>query len=121
MDFLKNQLERLQAQFGQLTASQKMLSVSLIAIMIMTLAWWGRYAGTPEMQALLDQELSVEDFSRISKNLNLKGIPFTTSGMKILVPADRQYQTLGDLAGENLLPRDTSSAFTDLMGKMGNH
>ena len=120
MDFLKNQLERLQAQFGQLTASQKMLSVSLIAIMIMTLAWWGRYAGTPEMQALLDQDLSTEDFSRISNNLRMKGIPFTTSGMKILVPADRQYQTLGDLAGENLLPRDTSSAFTDLMGKMGN-
>ena len=46
MDFLKNQLARLQQQFNQLTASQKMLSVSLVAIMVMTLLWWGRYAGT---------------------------------------------------------------------------
>src|SRR2546421_325471 len=45
MDFLKSQSGRLQQQFAQLTASQKMLSVSLVIIMAMTLVWWGRYAG----------------------------------------------------------------------------
>ena len=120
MDFLKSQLGRLQAQFDQLTASQKMLSVSLVAIMLMTLAWWGRYAGTAEMAALLEQDFAAEDFSRITASLRARNIPFTPSGSRILVPADRQYEALGELAAQQLLPRDTSSAFTDLMGKMGN-
>ena len=58
MDFLKAQLARLQHQFDQLTASQKMLSVSLVAIMVMTLLWRGRYAGQPEMEPLLSIPLS---------------------------------------------------------------
>ena len=120
MDFLKTQLERLQAQFALLTASQKMLSVSLVAIMVMTLAWWSRYAGTAEMQPLLEQDLTPAEISHIAQNLKSRLIPFTPSGMRILVPADRQYEALGGLAEQQLLPRDTSSAFTDLMGKMGN-
>ena len=120
MDFLKTQLERLQAQFAQLTASQKMLSVSLVAIMVMTLAWWGRYAGTAEMEPLLGQDLSPAEFNQITANLRERNIPFTPNGTRILVPADRQYEALGGLAERELLPRDTSSAFTDLMGKMGN-
>ena len=120
MEFLKSQLARLQQQFGQLTASQKMLSVSLVAIMVMTLTWWGRYAGTAEMEPLLDQDVSAEEFSHISSNLKLHNIPFTPSGSRILVPADRRLEAVAALGFDQALPKDFSSAFMDIVGKMDN-
>jgi flagellar biosynthesis/type III secretory pathway M-ring protein FliF/YscJ len=118
MDFLKAQFTKLQQQFGQLTASQKMLSLALMAIMVMTLVLWGRYAGTAEMEPLLEQELATEDFSRITQQLRIRGIPFTASGSRILVPADRHYEALAELGYEHALPKDTSSAFSEIVGKL---
>jgi flagellar M-ring protein FliF len=120
MDFLKSQFGRLPQQFNQLNASQKMLSVALLAIMAMTLMMWGRYAGTAEMEPLLDQDLSAEDFGRIARDLRDRNIPFTPSGSRILVPADRRYEVLASLGYDQALPKDMSSAFTELMAKMDN-
>src|SRR5690348_1119512 len=103
MDFLKSQFGRLQQQFNQLNASQKMLSVALLAIMAMTLMMWGRYAGTAEMEPLLDQDLSAEDFGRITMDLKGRGIPYTASGNRILVPADRRYEVIASLGYEQIL------------------
>ena len=50
MDLLKKQLEKIQQQLAGLSASQKMLTASLVAIMVMTFVWWGRYASTSEME-----------------------------------------------------------------------
>src|SRR5438132_2050610 len=105
MDFLKSQFARLQQQFNQLNASQKMLSVALMAIMGMTLLWWGRYAGTAEMEPLLDQELASEDFSNITRELRRLGIAYTPNGNRILVPADRRYEALAELASAQALPK----------------
>ena len=80
MDFLKTQLERLQAQFALLTASQKMLSVSLVAIMVMTLAWWSRYAGTAEMQPLLEQ-----DASYLAASAKIANFDFKVSQLVVLI------------------------------------
>jgi flagellar biosynthesis/type III secretory pathway M-ring protein FliF/YscJ len=119
MDFFKNQVVRLQQQFGQLSSSQKMLSVSLLIIMGMTLVWWGRYAGTSEMESLLgEQEIAAEDFPRIEAALRDKGIPFTPVGARIMVPVERRFDAFSLLAAAQALPRDTSTAFIDLMGKM---
>src|SRR5262245_17804676 len=112
MDFLKAQLTKLQQQFGQLTASQKMLSLALMAIMVLTLVLWGRYAGTAEMEPLLDQDLAAEDFSHITEQLRIRGIPYSPTGSRILVPADRHYEALAELGYEQALPKDTSSAFS---------
>src|SRR5256885_9502148 len=120
MDFLKSQFARLQQQFNQLNASQKMLSVALLAIMGMTLVMWGRYAGTAEMEPLLDQDLSGEDLGKITLDLKGRGIPYTTNGNRILIPADRKYEVIASLGYDQALPKDTSSAFTELMAKMDN-
>ena len=120
MDFFKSQLARLQQQFNQLTASQKMLSMALVAIMGMTLVWWGHYAGTAEMEPLLDQELAAEEFSRITGSLHAHGIPFTPNGSRILVSADRRLEAIAELGSEQLLPKDISSAFMEIVGKMDN-
>ncbi len=63
MDLFKAQLERISRQLSGLSASQKMLAGTLVAIMVMTLILWGRYAAEPEMRALMDRAL--EGFRRI--------------------------------------------------------
>ena len=75
MDFLKGQLDKIQQQLGGLNASQKMLTGSLVAIMVMTLIWWGRYAGTSEMQPVLPQSFSAVDVAKIQSHLRSIGIP----------------------------------------------
>ena len=118
MEFLKNQAARAQQQFGQLTASQKMLSMSLIAIMAMTLLWMGHYAGTAEMEPLINQDFAEDDLSRITAELRGRNVSYTTVGSRILVPADKRYEILAALGMEQMLPKDLTNAFTDLMTKM---
>jgi flagellar biosynthesis/type III secretory pathway M-ring protein FliF/YscJ len=117
MDFFKTHLARLQQQFNQLSASQKMLTVSLMAIMIMTLLWWGRYAGQPEMEAVLDQDFAPEDVARITADLRSRGIPYSTSGSHILVPSDRKVEVLGSMIYQGMMPHDSVTPLLDLMNK----
>ncbi len=42
MDLLKAQFDRISKQLSELSSSQKMLTAALVAIMVMTLIWWGR-------------------------------------------------------------------------------
>src|SRR5688572_6455901 len=65
MDFVKSQFDRIQQQLNGLTPSQKMLTGTLVTIMVMTLVWWGKYAGQPEMAPLLSQPLTDAEVSRI--------------------------------------------------------
>ena len=65
MDLFKPQLDRIQKQLSALTPSQKMLTAAMIAIMVMTLVWWGHYAGEPEMEALLPQAISQDELPRV--------------------------------------------------------
>src|SRR5687768_17392663 len=107
MDMLNKQLVRIQQQLSGLTASQKMLTGALVAIMVMTLLYWGRHAGTAEMVAVLDQDFSPEVLGQIQARLQGKHIDFTTSGTRVLVPADRKMEILADLAYAKLLPQNT--------------
>ena len=76
MEFLKAQLTRVQEQLAGLSASQKMLTASLVAIMVMTTLWWSHWAAEPEMEALLpNQSLNADDIAQISASLDAKGIP----------------------------------------------
>src|SRR5438270_109774 len=120
MDFLKSQLARLQQQFGQLSASQKMPSVSLVAIMVMTLRWWGRYAGTAGMEAVLEQDMAPEEVARVTGELRGRGIPYTTQGTRILVPGDRKTEVLGIMIYGNMLPHDGTTPLLDVMNKSSN-
>jgi flagellar biosynthesis/type III secretory pathway M-ring protein FliF/YscJ len=118
MDFLKSQFARLQAQFEQLTASQKMLSVSLIAIMVMTLLWWGRYAGQAEMEPIADHDFTPEEVARITGEMRAHNIPFTSVGSRVLVAADRKLEATGTLIYSDILPQDQSTTLLlDIMAK----
>lgn len=118
MEFLKAQLARLQQQFDQLTASQKMLSVSLVAIMVMTLLWWGRYAGQPEMESVIDRDFTPEEVAHLTADLRSRGIPVSSTGSRVMVPADRKPEALGALLYSQSIPADSSSTLLlDIMAK----
>src|SRR5947209_16235247 len=106
MDFLKSQFDRIQQQVSALTPSQKMLTGTLVTIMVMTLLWWGRYAGTAEMEPVLDQSLSQDEAGRIATELARQHIEYKNSGDRILVPSDRKLDALAVLSYNSALPKD---------------
>jgi flagellar biosynthesis/type III secretory pathway M-ring protein FliF/YscJ len=118
MDIVNKQLARIQQQLSGLTASQKMLTGALVAIMVMTLLYWGRQAGTAEMEPVLDQDFSTADLGQIQDRLRAKGIAFQNSGGRILVPTERKMEVLADLAYLRLLPSNTESGFERMAAKL---
>ena len=72
MDFLKNQFQRIQQQLSGLTATQKMLTGALVAIMVMTLLYWGRYAGTADMEPLFEQALTPQAQGPVQERLQAR-------------------------------------------------
>lgn len=118
MDLLKAQLARIQQQLGGLTASQKMLAGTLVAVMVFTLMWWAKYAGEPDMEPVLNQSLAQQDIAQITSRLDSKGIHYQVSGDKIMVPADRKIEVLADLTYAHALPRDIKSGFDEMVKQM---
>lgn len=118
MDALKAQLLRIQDQLGNLSASQKMLTASLVVIMVMTIGWWARYAGTAEMEPVLDQALSANDIGQIKARLDARGITARIVGDRVLVPSDRKFEAMADLAYNNSLPSNTSTAWDTMTKQM---
>lgn len=118
MDLLKAQLERIQKQLAGLNASQKMLIAALAAIMVITVVWWGKYAGEAEMVPLLNQSFSAADLGRIQNQLQDKGYSFSVSADKLLVPADKRMQILSELTYARALPRNTQEGFDSIVKEM---
>src|SRR5688572_30356068 len=118
MDFVKNQIQRIQQQLAGLTASQRMLTVALVAVMVMTLLYWSRYAGTADMEPLLDQAFTQQDLGRVQSYLGGKGIKYENVGDRIHVPAERKMELLADLAFARLLPQNTETGFDKMAAKL---
>lgn len=118
MDFLKSHWDRVRQQVDGLGASQKMLAAALVAIMVMTVAWWGRYAGQAEMEPLLNQPFSQEEIGRVQQRLALERIRYEVQGDRVLVPADEKFRALAALSYDQLLPQDTSNAFDQMVKDM---
>jgi flagellar M-ring protein FliF len=118
MELVRAQLTRIQQQLAGLSASQKMLTASLLAIMIMTLVWWGRYAASAEMEPVLDVAFTPEHKSRITTVLAAHGIRYRLSGDRVLVPAERRQEALAHMALERLLPQDMSKGFDEIIKSM---
>src|SRR5277367_1032468 len=104
MDVLKAQLTRIQQQLSGLSASQKMLTASLVAIMVMTIIWWGKYAGTAEMVAVIDSNLSPADMSKIKSVLDGNNISAQIVNDRVMVPADQKQQAFITIANADALP-----------------
>jgi flagellar biosynthesis/type III secretory pathway M-ring protein FliF/YscJ len=115
MEFVKSQFDRIQRQLNGLSASQKMLTGSLVAIMVMTLMMWGRYAGEAEYVPVLEQSLSQEELSRITSELSARGIVPRTEGGRVLVPEDRRIEALAHIGYGQMLPSNFSASFDEVV------
>lgn len=115
MDILKQQWARIQEQFNGLTATQKMLAGSLVAIMVLTMMLWGRYATTADMVPVLNSSFDDTQIVHATMALKAEGIDSTVSGDRIMVPADKHDQALAILSYEQLLPADSKSGFDDII------
>ena len=119
MDILKNQFDRIQQQLGGLNATQKMLVACLVAIIVMTVVWWGRYAAVAEMEPLFDKALSAEDLGRVRSFLKGADIPaVTTADNRISVPSDRRAEAIAGLTFSNAMPATAKIDFTALVKDM---
>lgn len=119
MDFVTSQVDRIRQQLAGLTPSQKMLSACLVAIMVMTLAWWGRYAGQAEWEPAIDQVLAPEDLRRADVGLTAAGIEHRVGNDgKVLVPADQKLRAVANLYLGNAGPRKIESGFDEMVKQL---
>jgi flagellar biosynthesis/type III secretory pathway M-ring protein FliF/YscJ len=118
MEFLKAQITRIQEQLAGLSATQKMLVVSLLTIMVMTVLWWAHFAAEPEMSPILDQSLSQDELGQISQSLDAQAIPHKVVGDKVMVPADRKLEILAVLGYSQVLPRNIDEGFNEMIKQM---
>lgn len=116
MDFLKSQLDRIQQQLTGLNASQKMLAACLVAIIVITVAWWGNHAGTSEMAPLFDEALEPAEAGRIQTLLSSRGIRVEIGNDNtVTVPAASLNEALAQLAVSEALPKNPSINFDSFM------
>lgn len=115
MEFVKSQFDRIQRQLNGLSASQKMLTAALVAIMVMTLMMWGRYAGEAEYVPILQQSFSQDELSRVTTELTSKGIVHKVEGGRILVPEDRRVEALAHISYGQMLPSSFSASFDEVV------
>src|SRR5882672_5470644 len=118
MEFLKTQLSRVQDQFSQLTASQKMLAATLLVITVMTLYWWTTFAGKADMEVLFDQPMATDQIGTAILQLQGAGIECQAVGDRIHVAADKKLQAIGVLSSSMLLPSDTRNAIDEVISKI---
>ena len=118
MDFLKAQLDRIQQQLAGLNATQKMLTVALVAIMVITVVWWGKYASEAEMVPLLKQTLSDTEIAQMQAALDVRGIRYEISGGTILVHSDQRLAAMSALTFAKALPHISDDGFKDLVSQI---
>lgn len=119
MERIKQQVDQLQQQLAGLSASQKMLTATLVAIMIATVVWWTRYAATGEMVAVIDQALTADEMSPMSSLLNERGIEYVIDGDHLLVSASDRARAFAMISAGRALPRDTTDHFSKAINGIG--
>ncbi|HWB54633.1 MAG TPA: flagellar M-ring protein FliF C-terminal domain-containing protein, partial [Tepidisphaeraceae bacterium] len=118
MTLVRSQFERIQSQLIALTPSQKMLTASLLAIMVMTLFYWVHYAASPEYEPVIDQSLSAEESGQITSFLRDHGYDVQVNGDRVLVPADKQMQAVAELTYAQKMPQNITDGFDVIMKDM---
>ena len=110
MDLIRKYLVQIKAQLLGLTVSQKLLIGLLGVIMLGTIFWTVVVSAKPQMVPLIAQPMTAEDINRVEMALKGKH-EYQVSGDKVLVPVEQAYAIRGELASEQLLPKNLSTAF----------
>jgi flagellar biosynthesis/type III secretory pathway M-ring protein FliF/YscJ len=114
MDQLRRVLATIQKNLGKLTVSHKLLIGSLAVILLMTLFLVSQYAGSAKMVELLPGA-SAEAQQKALAYLENNGLPHTSDGGKIMVPAEKQLSIVAALAEAGRLPEDSATTFKNVV------
>ena len=120
MDRIRQQLADVQRQLAGLTPSQKMLALSLVAIMVITVVWSTKYASVGEQVKLLDQPLTAEQIGQIRNELSTSGVEYRVEGDAIYVPAVRRTELMAMLGYQRALPQDMTRHYDKAVGSIGS-
>ena len=116
MDALKQQLLKVQQQLAGLTASQKMLTASLLVIMVMTLFYWSKFASVSELEAVIDHALTAEEMANVKTAVSEQNVTYEIRNDRIYVPASKKAQVdqaMSTLALNGKLPEAYNKAADD--------
>ena len=115
MDFLRKFLKQSQVHLSGLSTSQRLvllLSGALVAVALMLLTNW---ASTPVLVALIDQPLPAQELDGIVARLDAEGVTYKLAGDTVMVPAEQRRSLLARLSQSNILPKDISLGFSQIL------
>ena len=110
MNQLRRVLGNIQDQTGRMTASQKLLLLSLSVIAAMTLFLVSQYAAKPSMVELMADNGELQTIDVLTRS----GINASVENGKIMVPQGQQRAAAARLMESGSLPGDTTLLFNNL-------
>lgn len=110
MDLIRKYFVQIKAQLAGLTVSQKLLIGLLGIFLVGAIFWTVVWSAKPQMVPLIAQPMTPEEINKV--DMALKGkYEYQVSGDKVLVPVEQAYAIRGELASEQLLPKNLTRAF----------
>ena len=117
MEFLSKLFVQTQKHLKGLTASQRLAIGSCAALVLVAMLWLVNWAQSPVLVPLLDQPLSAEERSNIERRLEIERIKYEVSGDVLMVPVESRARLLAVLGQSNILPKDISMGFGQMLDK----
>jgi flagellar biosynthesis/type III secretory pathway M-ring protein FliF/YscJ len=115
METIRQLLQRISGQLALLTTSQR-LAIGLCAIVVAgSFLWLAQWSATPELTALLDQDLTAQELTAAQAALDAARADYKILGSRIWVRPGRRSELIGKLNSANALPHDISIGFDKLV------
>ncbi|HEY3244198.1 MAG TPA: flagellar M-ring protein FliF C-terminal domain-containing protein [Phycisphaerae bacterium] len=115
METLRQILQRISSQLALLNTSQR-LAIALCAVVVAgSLLWLIQWSATPELAALLDQDLTGQELTGAQAALDAARADYKVIGNRIWVRPSQRTELIGKLNSANALPHDISIGFDKLV------
>ncbi|MFA5865085.1 MAG: flagellar M-ring protein FliF C-terminal domain-containing protein [Phycisphaerae bacterium] len=115
MEFIKKNLVQLREQLKNLSLSQKLLFVMILAVMAICIFWTISWTAQPEMVAMLDQSLSDTEIARIQNKLDQSDAYYKVTNGRILVKRQDRDRLIARLQMDRALPADMTESWKKLI------
>jgi len=113
MEFLRRYWTQIRAAMEHLSFAQKMLMAALVIILLLTGFLLVQYAGQSQTTAITP--FSSSSGEQVLARLRAAGIDAQREGGQIIVPANKRDEAIALLVQDNLLSKDASNAFNELV------
>jgi len=113
MEFLRRYWTQIRAHLEGLSATQKGLVAALLVILLLVGYLLLQYAARPEMVAITP--FSSSGGNQVLSRLQAAGIEAEQDNGQVMVPVNKRDEAIALLVQDNLLSKDASTAFNDLI------